>query len=327
MVRIPVTILTGFLGAGKTTLLNRLLKENTGRKFAVVVNEYGDAGIDGSILEGAEGGTPSHGASVVEISGGAVCCAAMGDTVKAMTALLSSDKDFERVIIETTGLADPLPLARAFLNRPSLEQAFQLDALAALVDASTFIERLDDTEEARKQVLVADIVIMTKTDLADAERIAEVRAAIVAINPDARIVEAVKGAIAASEILDEVFPELEKRPMAKAQAEASNHAHSDITSVHLRETAPFAMDKVAKFIGEYLVANGDRLLRYKGIFNIANCDKRFVFQGVQFDFELLPDRPWRADEERKSDIVLIGTGITKEEFDDAFRACAASNLI
>ena len=280
----------------------------------MVVNEYGDAGIDGSILEGAEGG-------MVEISGGAVCCAAMGDTVKAMTALLSSDKDFERVIIETTGLADPLPLARAFLNRPSLEQAFQLDALATLVDASTFIERLEDTEEARKQVLVADIVIMTKTDLADVERVAEVRAAIVAINPDARIVQAVKGAIAASEILDEVFPEPDQRPMAKAQAEESNHAHSNITSVHLRENVAFAMDKVAKFIGEYLVANGDRLLRYKGIFNIANRDERFVFQGVQFDFELLPDRPWRVNEERKSDIVLIGTGIAKEEFADAFRAC------
>lgn len=316
MARIPVTILTGFLGAGKTTLLNRLLKENKGRKFAVVVNEYGDAGIDGSILEGAEGG-------MVEISGGAVCCAAMGDMVKAMTALLSSDKDFERVIIETTGLADPLPLARAFLNRPSLEQAFQLDALATLVDASTFIERLEDTEEARKQVLVADIVIITKTDLADAERVAEVRAAIAAINPDARIVEAVKGAIEAKEILDEVFPEPEKRPMTKAQPEATSHAHSDIVSVHLREAAPFAMEKVATFIGEYLVANGDRLLRYKGIFNIADREERFVFQGVQFDFELLPDRAWRADEERRSDIVLIGTGITKDEFANAFRACIA----
>ena len=311
--RIPVTILTGFLGAGKTTLLNKLLKENVGRKFAVVVNEFGDAGIDGGLLNGAEGG-------MVEINGGAVCCAAMGDTVQAMTALMSSDKNFERVIIETTGLADPLPLARAFLSKPSLEKVFRLDAIATLVDASTFIERLEDTVEARRQVAVSDVVIITKTDTVDEPRISEVRAAITSINPDARIIEAVRGAIAATDILDEALPNIDERPMSKA-AEETSHAHSEIQSVHLRETAPLAMDKVARFIGEHLVENGDRLLRYKGILHIAGRDERFVFQGVQFTFDLLPDRPWREDEERGSDVVLIGTGITKEEFEAAFRDC------
>lgn len=313
--RIPVTIVTGFLGAGKTTLLNRLLKENVGRKFAVVVNEFGDAGIDGEILGGAEGG-------MVEMSGGAVCCASLGDTVQAMTALMSSDKNFARVIIETTGLADPLPLARAFLSKPSLEKAFRLDAIATLVDASTFIERLTDTVETRRQVAVADIVIITKTDVVDAQRISEVRAAITSINPDARVIEAVRGAVAATDILDEQLPTVDERPMAKVRDDAG-HAHSEIQSVHLRETAPLAMDKVARFIGEYLVANGDRLLRYKGILCIEGRSERFVFQGVQFTFDLLPDRAWRDDEERRSDVVLIGTGITKDEFAPAFRACAA----
>ncbi len=315
MQRIPVTILTGFLGAGKTTLLNRLLKENVGRKFAVVVNEFGDAGIDGSILNGAEGG-------MVEISGGAVCCAAMGDTVQAMTALMSSDKNFERVIIETTGLADPLPLARAFLSKPSLEKHFRLDAIATLVDASTFVERIEDMIEARRQVAVADIVIITKTDIVDEHRISEVRAAITSINADARVIEAVQGAIAATDILDEVLSEPEQRPFAKV-IEETGHSHSDITSVHLRETAPLAMSKVARFIGEHLVVNGDRLLRYKGILYIDGREERFVFQGVQFTFDLLPDREWREDEERRSDVVLIGTGIAKEEFEAAFRECRA----
>lgn len=313
--RIPVTILTGFLGAGKTTLLNRLLKENAGRKFAVVVNEFGDAGIDGEILGGAEGG-------MVEISGGAVCCASLGDTVQAMTALMSSDKNFERVIIETTGLADPLPLARAFLSKPSLESVFRLDAIATLVDASTFIERLADTVETRRQVAVADIVIVTKTDIVDAQRIVEVRDAVASINPDARVVEAVRGAVAATEILDEQLPTVDERPMAKVHDDVG-HAHSEIQSVHLRETAPLAMDKVARFIGEHLVANGDRLLRYKGIMCIEGRSERFVFQGVQFTFDLLPDRAWRDDEERRSDVVLIGTGIAKDEFAAAFRACVA----
>ncbi len=314
MARIPVTILTGFLGAGKTTLLNRLLKENQGRKFAVVVNEYGDAGIDGALLQNAAGG-------MVEISGGAVCCAAMGDTVKAMSALLASDKNFERVIIETTGLADPLPLAKAFLNRPSLEQAFQLETIATLADASTLLARLDDTEEARKQILVADVIVITKTDLVNADQIAKVRETIATLNPEATIVEAVKGGIDASQLLDAPLGPQEDRPFAKATEDVS-HAHSGIGSVHLRETAPLRMDNVARFIGEYLVANGDRLLRYKGIFNIEGRDERFVFQGVQFTFELLPDRPWNANEERQSDLVLIGTELTREEFAEAFRACA-----
>lgn len=317
--RIPVTILTGFLGAGKTTLLNRLLKENAGRKFAVVVNEFGDAGIDGEILGGAEGG-------MVEISGGAVCCASLGDTVQAMTALMSSDKNFERVIIETTGLADPLPLARAFLSKPSLESVFRLDAIATLVDASTFIERLDDTVETRRQVAVADIVIVTKTDIVDAQRIVEVRDAVASINPDARVVDSVIGRDEshpyASVLFDEQLPTIDERPMAKVHNDVG-HAHSEIQSVHLRETAPLAMDKVARFIGEHLVANGDRLLRYKGIMCIEGRSERFVFQGVQFTFDLLPDRAWRDDEERRSDVVLIGTGITKEEFEGAFRACRA----
>ena len=197
---------------------------------------------------------------------------------------------------------------------------FRLDAIATLVDASTFIERLEDTVEARRQVAVSDVVIITKTDTVDEPRISEVRAAITSINPDARIIEAVRGAIAATDILDEALPNIDERPMSKA-AEETSHAHSEIQSVHLRETAPLAMDKVARFIGEHLVANGDRLLRYKGILHIAGRDERFVFQGVQFTFDLLPDRPWREDEERGSDVVLIGTGITKEEFEAAFRDC------
>lgn len=315
MERIPVTIFTGFLGAGKTTLLNRLLKENEGRKFAVIVNEFGDVGIDGALLDSAKNG-------MIEISGGAVCCAAMGDTMKAMSALLASDKNFERVIIETTGLADPLPLAKAFLNRPSLEQAFRLDAIATLVDASTLLERLEDVDEARKQIAVADIVVMTKTDLVDDERLQEVRAAVFDINPEVRLVTALQGAIDARELLDAPLPPDAERPHAKVVAD-EHHSHSGITSVHLRELAPLSQAKVSRFIGEYLVANGDRLLRYKGIFSIEGREERFVFQGVQFTFELLPDRPWRANEERKSDLVLIGTEISKDEFAPAFAACTA----
>ncbi len=315
--RIPVTILTGFLGAGKTTLLNRLLKENVDQKFAVIVNEFGDIGLDGSLLDGAKDG-------LVELNGGAICCAAMGDTVKAITSLLASDKDFDRVIIETTGLADPLPLAKAFINRPSLERAFSLDAITTLVDASTLLERLIDTEEAIKQIAIADIIVVTKSDLVDAQRLIDVGSKITELNPSAKIIIAVKGGLKVSELFNTPLPADTERLHAKAaeaQKNDGHHSHSDITSIHLRETQPLDLAKVSRFIGEHLVANGDHLLRYKGIFNINGRPERFVFQGVQFDFELLPDRPWQAGEERKSDLILIGTQIKKAEFAPAFSAC------
>jgi G3E family GTPase len=317
MNRIPVTILTGFLGAGKTTLLNRLLKENVDQKFAVIVNELGDIGLDGSLLDGAKNG-------LVELNGGAICCAAMGDTVKAITSLLASDKNFDRVIIETTGLADPLPLAKAFINRPSLEKAFALDAITTLVDASSFLERLIDTEEAVKQIIIADIVVITKSDIVSAQRLLDIGSKITELNQTAKIIIAVKGGLKVSELFNTPLPADTERLHAKAadaQKNNEGHSHSDLTSIHLRETQPLNLAKVSHFIGEYLVANGDRLLRYKGILYIEGHAERFVFQGVQFDFELLPDRHWKIDEERKSDLILIGTQINKSEFADAFTNC------
>ncbi len=311
--RIPVTILTGFLGAGKTTLLNRLLNENTDQKFAIIVNEFGDVGIDGGLLDGAKNG-------LIELNGGAICCAAMGDTVKAITSLLASDKNFDRVIIETTGLADPLPLAKAFINRPSLEKAFSLDAITTLVDANTFLERLADTEEAGKQLAIADIVVITKSDLVDAARLLAVGNKITELNPSAKIIIAVRGGLKVEELFNTPLPADTERLHAKA-AEAQSHSHSNITSLHLRETAPLDLAKVSRFIGEHLVINGDRLLRYKGIFDIAGRPERFVFQGVGFDFELLPDRAWLPTEIRQSDLILIGTQIQKPEFAPAFTAC------
>lgn len=314
MPRIPVTILTGFLGAGKTTLLNRLLKENAGRKFAVVVNEFGDAGIDGALLDGAKNG-------MIEVSGGAVCCAAMGDVAQAMATLMSSDKNFERVIIETTGLADPLPLAKAFLNRPSLEKHFQLDAIVTLVDATSIEKRLLDTVEAEQQIATADVIVITKLDAPSASPTALIRECIRAINPDAVITEAIRGAIDPAVLLDAKLDAIERRPHSKLPS--TGHHHSNITSIHLKTSQALNLSQVSRFIGEYLVANGDRLLRYKGVFYIAGREERFVFQGVQFDFELLPDRAWRKDEEKRSDLVLIGTNIERQEFEDAFLACVS----
>lgn len=304
MSHIPVTILTGFLGAGKTTHLINALKQEAHPRVAIIVNEFGDVGIDGSLLKGVA-------ENVVELPGGALCCAALGDTQQALTRLLDVPRDFDRVIIETTGLADPIPLMHAFFLRPMLEKHFVLDAVVTFVDATNGLLR-STYPEWQSQVRVANLLVVTKTDLTNGAVPNELQALLSSLNPRAEITTHVDLFRFSAET--DVKRTVEETP--------SSHAHqSGITSVYLKSSRPLSLERVTRFIGETLVLNGDRLLRYKGIFCIDGRPERFVFQGVGYTFTNLPDRPWGDGEPKESALILIGENIQKEEFEAAFRAC------
>lgn len=317
MAKIPVTILTGFLGAGKTTLLNRLLSSASGDGVAVIVNEFGEVGIDGKLITRQEG-------NVIELSNGALCCAAMGDTVKVLSQLLDlkAEGKVKRVVIETTGLADPFPLVKAFLNRPMLAKAYALDAIVTVVDAFHVEGQLTATPEAVQQIAAADIVLLNKTDLVAEEDLIRVTYAIKTINTSADIRRTVRSETDIPALLG-AAPKV--RPYESAEGfKTEKHGHNaGVMSIAIKEPRPLALDKVSRWIAESLMLNADKLMRYKGILNIAGKEERFVFQGVHHHFETLPDRAWKTDEERASDVVLIGKGLDRAEFEDGLRACAA----
>lgn len=304
MKTVPVTILTGFLGVGKTTLLKRALENSGGRRVALIVNEFGDVGIDGELLKGVA-------ENIVELPGGALCCASSGDTHQALASLMTLAKEpIEHVVIETTGLASPLPLARSLTSSPSFTKSFRLSGIMTLVDAKHWRERIL-YPEWRAQVESAQLIVVTKIDLTDGKIPEELITHIRTLNPAPIVADA------------DLFSFDEGEAVAKWLATAENtHAHSTgITSIVLTASQPLDQGKIARFIGEKLVLNGDRLLRFKGIFALAGHDERFVFQGGGYEFETLPDRPWGEDEARESVLVIIGHGVTKEEFAEAFTAC------
>ncbi len=304
MEKVPVTILTGFLGVGKTTLLKRALEKSGGRRVALIVNEFGDVGIDGELLKGVAD-------NIVELPGGALCCASSGDTHQALASLMGLAKEpIEHVVIETTGLASPLPLAKSLTSSPSFTKTFRLAGVITLVDAKNWASRVD-YPEWRAQVQAAQLIVVTKIDLTDGA-IPEELARHIRTLSEAPIV-------ADADLFS--FDEEETAKSWIATAE-NNHAHSTgITSIVLTSLLPLDQEKIARFIGEKLVLNGDRLLRFKGIFALSGHDERFVFQGGGYEFETLPDRPWIEGEARESTLVLIGHEIKKEEFAEAFADC------
>ena len=305
MTKIPVVILTGFLGVGKTTLLKRALENSGGRRVALIVNEFGDVGIDGELLKGVAD-------NIVELPGGALCCASAGDTHQALASLMSLAKEpIEHVVIETTGLADPLPLAKSLLSSPSFTTHYRFAGVITLVDAKFGLTRTS-YPEWQAQVRGAQLLVVTKTDLTEGAIPEVLETQLRSLNESALIV-------ADADLFS--FSEQE-RAMAWVEHSTTTHAHSTgITSTVLTASQPLDQEKIARFIGEHFVLNGDRLLRYKGIFWLHGFEERFVFQGGGYEFETVPDRPWETSEVRESTLVVIGHGVTKSEFEQAFLGC------
>jgi len=323
----PVTILTGFLGSGKTTLLNHILQENHGRRIAVIENEFGEAGIDNDLL------VQDRDEQIIEMNNGCICCTVRGDLIEILGRLRrlreAGTIEFERVIIETTGLADPAPVAQTFFVDDGIAQYYLLDAVVTMVDAVHAAQQLNEHHEAQEQVAFADRVLITKTDLVSTEEIASLRHKLVQMNPRALIGESRFGRPSIEELLDirgfdldavlEIDPEF---------LDNVDHEHDeDISSFVFRETRPLHKDKLEGFLNGILKVYGAQLLRYKGVLNVAGADRRVILQGVHMLMGSDFGARWKPSERRESKIVFIGREMPKDLLLQGLAACVVGGRL
>jgi len=324
MSQIPVTILTGFLGSGKTTLLNRILKQQHGHRIAVIENEFGEAGIDNELL------VHEQGEQIIEMNNGCICCTVRGDLVRILGELhakrAAGQLHFDRVIIETTGLADPAPVAQTFFVDDDIGQQYLLDAIVTMVDARHAPQQLDEHHEAQEQVGFADRILITKADLVQPDDVAALRQRLVQMNPRAKIGEASHGTTSIEDLLDicsfNLNAILEIEPDFLTDVD---HAHDDdVTSFVFREDRPLDLDRVEGFLSDMIQVHGANLLRYKGVLNIQGLKQRVVLQGVHMLMGSDAGAAWKRGEKRESKLVFIGRDMPKVKLLDGLAQCVAS---
>ena len=336
--KIPVTVLTGYLGAGKTTLLNRILSENHGKRYAVIVNEFGEIGIDNEIVVGAD-------EEVFEMNNGCICCTVRGDLIRIVEGLMKRKGKFDAIIIETTGLADPAPVAQTFFVDQDVQDRARLDAIVTVADAKWLSARLKDAPEAKNQIAFADVILVNKTDLVTPAELSEVEARIRGINPYARMIRTQKCAVPLSEVLDrgafdlDRILELEPAFLDDGGHDHHDHDHGDghhhhhggLQHFHDEEMQSISFsidgdvdpDKFMPWINDVVQRDGPDILRSKGILAFTGEPKRFVYQGVHMILDGDLQRDWRADEKRTSKIVFIGRNLKQDELRSGFLACKA----
>ncbi|GGJ27264.1 CobW family GTP-binding protein [Paenibacillus hunanensis] len=321
--RIPVTIVTGFLGAGKTTLLNHLLTSDHGQKIAVIVNEFGEIGIDHELIVGADD-------EIIEMNNGCICCTVRGDLVRIALQLLDRKfsmkgqaYNFDRIVIETTGLADPGPVIQTFLAEELLAQFFKMDAVVTLVDACHAHLHLNQGPEAQAQVAFADILLLNKSDLVTVEERTALEARLRHMNVSAPIYHTCQSTLDVRYVLDvnafDLNHKLEIRPNL---LHAHHHHHEDhVHSIILQDERPVQLQKINRFMDEWLVNHAEDTYRYKGIIHVDQVDRRVVFQGVHMMLGINTDRNWRDDEQRLTRIVIIGKNLDEAWFQQRFAEC------
>lgn len=310
--KIPVTVITGYLGAGKTTLLNRILSEKYDKNYAVIVNEFGEIGIDGALVVGAD-------EDIFEMSNGCICCSVRGDLIETIDNLLKSERQIDNIIIETTGLADPAPVAQTFLQEEFVRSKTQLDAILTVVDAKHITVELQASREAKEQIAFADILLLNKVDLVD--DVEAIKNELRAINPIARIFETKNSDIELDLILSQNAFALD-RALVKDPDFLSHHHHhhhdDDVQSFSLETEKPMDRQKFSMWMQWVLEHFGMDMLRTKGIISFVGDDERFVVQGVHQLIEGVAQRPWGEGEKRVSQLVFIGRNLPQDIIEDGF---------
>jgi G3E family GTPase len=342
----PTTILTGFLGAGKTTLLNRILQEAHGYKIAVIENEFGEENIDNEIL------VQDNNEHIIEMNNGCICCTVRGDLIAALGTLAkrraAGELFFDYLVIETTGLANPGPVAQTFFIDEEVRMHYRLDAVITVVDAVHGMQQLGQYEEAQRQAGFADSILLSKTDLAPSAEVQHLTARLTRINPRARIAKADFGRAPMSDILDirgfNLNDKLDLDPAWLAE-EQDHHAHEhncdehceqdhghahagrhakhsdDITAFAFKSTRAFDRAKLDEFLQGLLQVYGPHMLRYKGVLLMAGADRKIIFQGVHQLMGSDVGAKWSADETRGSKMVFIGKNLPKDVFIQGLEQC------
>jgi G3E family GTPase len=351
--KIPVTVLTGYLGAGKTTLLNRILSEPHGKKYAVIVNEFGEIGIDNDLVVGAD-------EEVFEMNNGCICCTVRGDLVRILDGLMRRKGKFDAIIVETTGLADPAPVAQTFFIDENVGRRTKLDAVVTVADAKWLNERLKDAPEAKNQIAFADVILINKTDLVSPDELSDVEARIRGINPYAKLHKTQRAKIPLNEVLgrnafdldrildiEPAFLEGEEHDHDHHHDHGHEHGHGhdhhhdhdhkhahshgglkhyhdeEMQSISLKNDKPLDPDKFFPWVQDLVQKEGPNILRCKGILSFKNDDQRFVFQGVHMILDGDHQRPWNKDEKRESRIVFIGRNLPGKKITEGFESCIA----
>jgi G3E family GTPase len=343
--KIPVTVLTGYLGAGKTTLLNRILSEHHGKKYAVIVNEFGEIGIDNDLIIGAD-------EEVFEMNNGCICCTVRGDLVRILGGLMKRRGKFDAIIVETTGLADPAPVAQTFFVDEDVQTNARLDAVVTVADAKWLSDRLKDAPEAKNQIAFADVIVLNKTDLVTPAELAEVEARIRGINPYAQLHRTERCQVPLADVLDrgafdldrilEIEPEFLGADDHHGHDHDHEHCHDPhcghdhhdhglkhyhdehMQSLALSSDKPLDPAKFMPWLQQLVTTEGQKILRSKGILAFTGDDDRYVFQGVHMMLEGDHQRAWREDEARRSRVVFIGRDLPEQAIRDGFNNCIAA---
>ncbi len=315
--RIPATVVTGFLGSGKTTLINRILREQHGRKLAVIVNEFGEISIDGQLV------IHDDKQQLVEFNNGCLCCTVRGDLVETLGRLQARAGTLDGILIETTGLADPAPVASTFFAADDVKAGIRLDAFVTVVDAVNLERNLEQSNEAMEQVAFSDIILVNKTDLVSAEQIIAIEKRVRQINAMAKIYHTTNAEVALADILDVgAFDLVQKLEVDPAFLDDHEHEHDPaIGSFVLEERRPVDVNRLMVWMNDMAQRRGDDLYRTKGLFYANGFEERVVFQSVRMLTTLRRDRAWAEGEERLTQFVVIGKHLDREEFAAGLASC------